>query len=198
MRSQREATLTHCHLFPLRWLQPQPVQRHQQHSLHRARVFRLGGGLPLRGRVAHRAPQPGWSEHAQWPRHGAARPLCGRHLPQWQTLNTEGCRFPETHTHTRTYVSQAPVHAATKTFSMWNFRRRRLVNKHFLPAPLTLVLGPGVAQTSPVGGGFLRGCNVKERRDEHSASQSSAAVPHHQHHQLSRSHGNLVAAVTPP
>lgn len=102
MRSQREETLTHCHLFPLRWLQPQPVQRHQQHSLHRAWVFRLGGGLSLRGRVAHWAPQPGWSEHAQWPRHGAARPLCGRHLPQWQTLNTEGCRFPETHTHAPT------------------------------------------------------------------------------------------------
>lgn len=197
MRSQREETLTHCHLFPLRWLQPQPVQRHQQHSLHRARVFRLGGGLSLRGRVAHRAPQPGWSEHAQWPRHGAAGPLCGRHLPQWQTLNTEGCRFPETHTHTRAPTSLRPPCMQPLRLSMWNFRRRRLVNKHFLPASLTLVLGLESLRLHP-SSGFLRGCNIIERRDEHSASQSSASVPHHQHHQLSRCHGNLVAAVTPP
>lgn len=91
-------------LLSLRWLQPQSVQGHQQCALHGARMFWLRGRLPVGGRAAHRAPQPGRTEHAQWSRHGAARPVCGGYFPQWQTLNVKSTTCLKKHTHTHTQI----------------------------------------------------------------------------------------------
>ena len=133
--SEQEKTFTHHRLFlSLRWLQPQSVKGHQQRTVYGARMFWLGGRLPIGGRAAHRAPQPGRPEHAQWSRHGAAGPICGGYVPQRQTLNMKSvtgsthmelqcieCTNLNMHAND---LYMATVHAstATKIHSMWKTR----------------------------------------------------------------------------
>lgn len=120
-------------------------------------MFWLRGRLPVGGRAAHRAPQPGRTEHAQWSRHGAAGPVCGGYFPQWQTLNVKSTTCLKKHTHTHTHrfavysvqiwICMQTIHVGplcmhplplrfmkceTRPHGHAHFGRRRLVNRHCL------------------------------------------------------------------
>lgn len=111
-----------CCFFP-RWLQSQSVKGYKQRTLHGAWMFRPRGRLPTGGWAAHRAPQPGWSEHAQWSRHGATRPICGGHVSQWQTLNVKRFTVLWNKGHTNMYTqtrSCQPEYACVQYCMCWD------------------------------------------------------------------------------